>query len=171
LDAGPFAAVVSSFELHLAAENKAGGTIRIYAEAPPGDGIRLADLAGIRYNPDDPDRSDVDLQRREIYTRGKRGKDRIVRIDHEAGRLVDRYSEFGIPDAGDRRLVTAADQIRPRASRVPSSSISMRRRDSLQARRHCRRGAAGLATARRSWIHPGRALCLRAASNRTRARR
>jgi hypothetical protein len=34
LDAGPFAADVGSFELHLAAENKAAGTIRIYTEAP-----------------------------------------------------------------------------------------------------------------------------------------
>jgi hypothetical protein len=34
LDAGLFAADVSSFELHLAAENKAAGTIRIYTEAP-----------------------------------------------------------------------------------------------------------------------------------------
>jgi site-specific recombinase XerD len=54
-------------------------------------GIRLAELAGIRYYPDDPGGSDVDLQRREIYIRGKRGKDRIVRIDHEAARRVDRY--------------------------------------------------------------------------------
>ena len=54
-------------------------------------GIRLAELAGIRYHPDDPGRSDVDLQRREIYIRGKRSKDRIVRIDHEAARRVDRY--------------------------------------------------------------------------------
>jgi hypothetical protein len=35
LDAGPFAADVASFELHLVAENKAPGTIRIYTEAPP----------------------------------------------------------------------------------------------------------------------------------------
>ena len=34
LDAGPFAADIASFELHLAAENKAAGTIRIYTEAP-----------------------------------------------------------------------------------------------------------------------------------------
>jgi hypothetical protein len=34
LDAGPFAADVASFRLHLAAENKALGTIRIYTEAP-----------------------------------------------------------------------------------------------------------------------------------------
>jgi len=34
LDAGPFAADVASFRLHLAAENKAAGTIQIYTEAP-----------------------------------------------------------------------------------------------------------------------------------------
>src|ERR1700730_14604394 len=33
MDAGPFAADVASFRLHLAAENKAVGTIRIYCEA------------------------------------------------------------------------------------------------------------------------------------------
>ena len=54
-------------------------------------GIRLAELAGIRYDPDDPGRSDVSLGRREIRVRGKGGKDRIVRIDHEAARRLDRY--------------------------------------------------------------------------------
>jgi integrase/recombinase XerD len=34
LDAGPFTAEVGSFRLHLAAENKAAATIRIYTEAP-----------------------------------------------------------------------------------------------------------------------------------------
>ena len=34
LNAGPFAADAASFRLHLAAENKAPGTIRIYTEAP-----------------------------------------------------------------------------------------------------------------------------------------
>jgi site-specific recombinase XerD len=33
LEAGPFAADVASFALHLAAENKAAGTVRTYAEA------------------------------------------------------------------------------------------------------------------------------------------
>jgi hypothetical protein len=33
LAAGPFAADVASFRLHLAAENKAAGTVRTYAEA------------------------------------------------------------------------------------------------------------------------------------------
>lgn len=54
-------------------------------------GIRLAELAVIRYAPDDPGRSDLDLERREIRVHGKGGKDRTVRIDHEAARRVDRY--------------------------------------------------------------------------------
>ena len=201
LDAGPFAADVASFGLHLAAENKAAGTIRIYTEAPlwfaaahllretdktrweqvdtqdvqrwvawllgnyseayarqqyrslrqffgwlaaedevpdpmaglrapavrdkpvpfftsielsklgkacqgstfvqrrdaailavfRATGIRLAELAGIRYDPDDSGRSDLDLERREIKVRGKGSRDRTVRIDHEAARRVDRY--------------------------------------------------------------------------------
>jgi site-specific recombinase XerD len=201
VDAGPFAADVASFRLHLAAENKAAGTVRIYTEAPlwfaaahllgetdktrweqvdtqdiqrwitrllgsysgayarqqfrslrqffcwlaaeeevpdpmgglrapvvrdkpvpfftsvelskleqacrggtfaqrrdaailsvfRATGIRLAELAQIRYDPGGPGRSDVDLDRREIRVRGKGGKDRTVRIDHEAARRVDRY--------------------------------------------------------------------------------
>ncbi len=54
-------------------------------------GIRLAELAGIRYDPVSPGRSDLDLDRREIHVCGKGGRDRIVRIDHEAARAVDRY--------------------------------------------------------------------------------
>jgi hypothetical protein len=34
LDAGPFAADIASFRLHLAAENKSAGTIRTYTKAP-----------------------------------------------------------------------------------------------------------------------------------------
>jgi site-specific recombinase XerD len=58
-------------------------------------GIRLAELAGIRFVPDDPGRSDLDLEHREIRVRGKGGKDRTVRIDHEAARRVDRYLRSG----------------------------------------------------------------------------
>src|SRR6266702_2662868 len=36
-------------------------------------GIRLAELAGIRYDPDDPVRDDLDLQSREIRICGKGG--------------------------------------------------------------------------------------------------
>ena len=201
LDAGPFAADIASFRLHLAAENKAEGTIRIYTDAarwfatsrllaetgktrweqvdaadvrqwivwllgryseayayqqyrslqqffrwlaveedlpspmarlrPPkvigkpvpfltsvelsklgrccrggsfedrrdaavlavllATGIRVSELAAIRYCCDDPDRSDVDLEGREIRVRGKRGRDRTVKISHEAARRLDRY--------------------------------------------------------------------------------
>ena len=54
-------------------------------------GIRAGELAGIRYDPHDPRRSDVDLWRREITVRGKGGRPRVVRIGHEAARALDRY--------------------------------------------------------------------------------
>jgi integrase/recombinase XerD len=54
-------------------------------------GIRVSELAAIRYRPDDRGRSDVDLEAREIRVRGKGGRERTVRISHEAARRVDRY--------------------------------------------------------------------------------
>ena len=54
-------------------------------------GIRLSELAGIRYAPDDPRRSDVDLWHREITVRGKGGKTRTVKISYDAARSLDRY--------------------------------------------------------------------------------
>ncbi len=54
-------------------------------------GVRLSELAGLRYDPGDPRRSDIDLWQREITVRGKGGKDRIVRIGHHAARSLDRY--------------------------------------------------------------------------------
>jgi site-specific recombinase XerD len=205
LDAGPFAADIASFRLHLAAENKAAGTIRIYTDAarwfaaahllaetgktrweqvdaadvrrwvvwllgryseayayqqfrslqqffrwlaveedlpspmaklrPPkvtdkpvpffssvelsklgrccrgnsfedrrdaaviavllATGIRVSELAAIRCCPGDPGRGDVDLETREIKVRGKGGRDRTVRIGHEAARRLDRYLRAG----------------------------------------------------------------------------
>lgn len=47
-------------------------------------GIRLAEMAGIR-------RQDVDLEVREIKVFGKWRRERIVKIDYEAARRVDRY--------------------------------------------------------------------------------
>jgi site-specific recombinase XerD len=47
-------------------------------------GIRLSELAGLRCG-------DLDLWRREITVRGKGGKDRIVKIGHQAARSLDRY--------------------------------------------------------------------------------
>ena len=54
-------------------------------------GIRLSELARIRYDPDDPRRSDVDLWHREITVHGKGSKTRIVKISHDAARSLDRY--------------------------------------------------------------------------------
>jgi site-specific recombinase XerD len=54
-------------------------------------GIRLSELAGIRYHPDDPARTDFDLHAREIRIAGKGGKPRTVRIGHQAARSLDRY--------------------------------------------------------------------------------
>ena len=54
-------------------------------------GIRAGELAGIRYDPGDPRRSDLDLMQREITVRGKGGRQRIVRIGHQAARALDRY--------------------------------------------------------------------------------
>ena len=48
-------------------------------------------LAGIRYDPDDPRRSDLDLWHREITVHGKGRKTRTVKISHDAARALDRY--------------------------------------------------------------------------------
>ena len=64
-------------------------------------GIRLSEMPRIRYYPDDPDRSDLDLDSRQIRIRGKGGKERTVKIDKEAARRVGRYL-----------------RVRPRAGRI-----------------------------------------------------
>ena len=59
-------------------------------------GIRLSELAGLRYG-------DVDLWQREITVRGKGGKDRIVKIGHQAARSLDRYLRARARHAQARR--------------------------------------------------------------------
>ena len=54
-------------------------------------GVRRSELAGIRCDPGDPVRSDLNLLGREIRVRGKAGRERIVKISYEAARSVDRY--------------------------------------------------------------------------------
>ncbi len=56
-------------------------------------GIRLSELAGIRYDPGDPRRSDVDLWHREITVHGKGRKTRVVKITHDAARASTGTSE------------------------------------------------------------------------------
>jgi len=60
-------------------------------------GIRLSELAGLRCG-------DIDLWQREITVRGKGGKDRIVKIGHQAARSLDRTSAPapGMPTPGGR---------------------------------------------------------------------
>ena len=54
-------------------------------------GIRLSELAGIRYDAEGPGRSDVDLWHREITVQGKGRKTRTVKISFDAARSLDRY--------------------------------------------------------------------------------
>jgi site-specific recombinase XerD len=54
-------------------------------------GIRLSELAGVRYDPADPERSDLNLYGREIRVFGKGGKPRVVTVSFEAARALDRY--------------------------------------------------------------------------------
>jgi site-specific recombinase XerD len=54
-------------------------------------GIRLSELAGIRYDAHDAGRSDLDLWHREITVQGKGRKTRTVKISFDAARSLDRY--------------------------------------------------------------------------------
>ena len=81
-------------------------------------GARLSELAGIVYDAEDTQRSDVDLWQREITVRGKGGKTRIVRISHQTAVTLDRYIRVRArhaqayrpqlwPGVNNRGLVTA----------------------------------------------------------------
>ena len=54
-------------------------------------GIRLSEMAGIIYDPERPDRNDIDLERRELRVHGKGRTQRIVKFNYDAARAVDRY--------------------------------------------------------------------------------
>jgi site-specific recombinase XerD len=54
-------------------------------------GIRLSELAAIRYDPADPELCDLNLFGREIRVFGKGGKPRVVTISYQAARSLDRY--------------------------------------------------------------------------------
>ena len=54
-------------------------------------GIRLSEMAGIRYDPDDPRRSDIDVWQREITVHGKGRRTRTVKISYDAACSLDRY--------------------------------------------------------------------------------
>jgi integrase/recombinase XerD len=54
-------------------------------------GIRLSELAGLRYSPGHPRAGDVDLRLREITVTGKGRRSRTVKMDRDAARSLDRY--------------------------------------------------------------------------------
>ena len=79
-------------------------------------GIRLSELAGIRYHPGDPARSDLDLQAREIRIAGKAGKPRTVKIGHQAARSLDRYLRGPRPAPAGAPAPAVARRGQPRAA-------------------------------------------------------
>lgn len=54
-------------------------------------GARRAEIAGLRYHPADPARSDVDLDRDLFHVLGKGGRMRTLRIGAKTARALDRY--------------------------------------------------------------------------------
>lgn len=54
-------------------------------------GVRLAELVGLRYDAEDPERSDVDLDQEVLYVVGKGARPRIVPIGKKTIHALDRY--------------------------------------------------------------------------------
>ena len=63
-------------------------------------GARRAEIAALRWTPDDPDTNDVDLDARQLRVLGKGRRERIVVIGREAVRALDRYLRYR--DGGSR---------------------------------------------------------------------
>jgi site-specific recombinase XerC len=79
-------------------------------------GIRLSELAGLRYDPGDPRRSDIDLWQREITVRGKGGKPRIVRIGHQAARKPGPVPPRPLPPSAGVAAAAVARREQPGAA-------------------------------------------------------
>ena len=79
-------------------------------------GIRLAELAGIRYDPHDPQRSDIDLWEWEITVHGKGRKTRTVKISYDAAGTLDRYLRIRTKHPQARPPVVAGAGERPGAA-------------------------------------------------------
>ena len=63
-------------------------------------GARRAEIAALRWTPEDPDTNDVDLDARQLRVLGKGRRERIVVIGREAVRALDRYLRYR--DGGSR---------------------------------------------------------------------
>lgn len=57
-------------------------------------GIRLAELANLRYLPDEPERSDVDLDQGVLRVMGKGSRQRLVNMGTQSARALDRYERL-----------------------------------------------------------------------------
>jgi site-specific recombinase XerD len=57
-------------------------------------GIRLAELANLRYLPDELERNDVDLDQQVLRVMGKGGRQRLVNMGTQSTRSLDRYERL-----------------------------------------------------------------------------
>ncbi|MGD0408086.1 MAG: tyrosine-type recombinase/integrase [Candidatus Limnocylindrales bacterium] len=57
-------------------------------------GARRAEIAALRWTPDNPDTNDVDLDARQLRVLGKGRRERVVVIGREAVRALDRYLRY-----------------------------------------------------------------------------
>jgi site-specific recombinase XerD len=81
-------------------------------------GARLSEIANLRWNPDDPTRNDVDLDRMLIRVLGKGNRERPIFVGAKAAKALDRY----IYDhrAKHRSAQTEALWLGPRGRLTPS---------------------------------------------------
>jgi integrase/recombinase XerD len=54
-------------------------------------GIRLPEMASITYDPDHPERGDLNMEDRGVLIHGKGRKERLVKFTYDAARAIDRY--------------------------------------------------------------------------------
>ena len=57
-------------------------------------GMRLAELANLRYAPDDPERNDLDLDQQVVRVMGEGGRERQVHIGAKSAKALDRYLQL-----------------------------------------------------------------------------
>ena len=113
-------------------------------------GIRLSELAGIRYDPGDPEHSDLDLYGRQIRVFGKGGKPRLVTVSFEAARALDRYLRVRAshPLAGRPELWLGANGRGPLA---PTGIYQLVVKRGEQAGWRCTRSGSGIISAIPGW--------------------
>lgn len=54
-------------------------------------GARLGEVAGLRYHPTDPQRSDIDLDSGSVYVVGKGSRPRVIPVGNRTATALDRY--------------------------------------------------------------------------------